>query len=184
MTQGSPDTLRHARAPEEVRRAAAQLFPLLYDEVTRLARRERHRVRAGETLRTAALINEAYLKMLRSPDFNDRAHFLRAAALAMRHILVNHARERVAAKRGGGVALESLDEDVAVAAPSDDSLIEVHEAVDRLAALDERLAQVVECRFFAGFTEEDTAVALGKTERTVRRDWVKARAWLRVELEK
>jgi len=139
-------------------------------------------VRAGETLRTTALINEAYLKLLRSPEFNDRAHFLRSAALAMRHILVNHARDRVAAKRGGGVAVESLDETVEAAAQSDDSVLEVHEAVDRLAQLDERLAQVVECRFFAGYTEQDTAAALGMTERTIRRDWAKARAWLRVEL--
>jgi RNA polymerase sigma factor (TIGR02999 family) len=165
-----------------VRRAAEQLFPLLYDEVSRLAHRERNRVRAGETLRTTALINEAYLKLLRSPEFNDRAHFLRAAALAMRHILVNHAHARVAAKRGGGVQIESLDESVEAAAQSDDSVIEVHEAVDRLARFDERLAQVVECRFFAGYTEEDTATALGMTERTIRRDWAKARAWLRVEL--
>jgi RNA polymerase sigma factor (TIGR02999 family) len=133
-------------------------------------------------MRTTALINEAYLKLLRSPEFNDRAHFLRSAALAMRHILVNHARNRVAVKRGGGVIVESLDESVEAAAQSDDSVIEVHEAVDRLAQLDERLAQVVECRFFAGYTEQDTATALGMTERTIRRDWAKARAWLRVEL--
>jgi len=178
-----PETLRQARAPEEVRRAAEQLFPLLYDEVSRLAHRERNRVRAGETLRTTALINEAYLKLLRSPEFNDRAHFLRSAALAMRHILVNHARERLAAKRGGGAPIETLDESIEAATPSDDSLIEVHEAVDRLARLDERLAQVVECRFFAGYTEQDAAAALGMTERTIRRDWAKARAWLRVELK-
>jgi RNA polymerase sigma factor (TIGR02999 family) len=182
MTMTPPETLLQARVPEKVRRAAEQLFSLLYADVSRLAHRERSRVRAGETLRTTALINEAYLKLLRSPEFNDRAHFLRSAALAMRHILVNHARDRVAAKRGGGVAVESLDEAVEAAAQSDDSVIEVHEAVDRLAQLDERLAQVVECRFFAGYTEQDTATALGMTERTIRRDWAKARAWLRVEL--
>jgi RNA polymerase sigma factor (TIGR02999 family) len=181
-----PETLRQANAPEEVRRAAEELFSVLYDDVSRLAHRERNRVRAGETLRTTALINEAYLKLLRSPQFNDRAHFLRSAALAMRHILVNHARERVAAKRGGGVSIESLDESAdAIAqdlAQDDDSVLEVHEALDRLAQLDERMAQVVECRFFAGYTEQDTATALGMTERTIRRDWTKARAWLRVEL--
>jgi RNA polymerase sigma factor (TIGR02999 family) len=181
-----PETLRQAAVPEEVRRAAEQLFPLLYDEVSRLAHRERSRVRAGETMRTTALINEAYLKLLRSPEFNDRAHFLRSAALAMRHILVNHARDRIAAKRGGGAVVQSLDESIEVAAPDaipDNSVIEVHEAVDRLARFDERLAQVVECRFFAGYTEQDTATALGMTERTIRRDWAKARAWLRVELK-
>jgi RNA polymerase sigma factor (TIGR02999 family) len=182
MSRSPPETLRQAHAPEEVRRAAEQLFPVLYDEVSRLAHRERRRVRAGETMRTTALVNEAYLKLIRSGAFNDRAHFLRAAALAMRHILVNHARDRVAAKRGGGAPLETLDEEIAGEAPADATVIEVHEAVDRLAQLDERLAQVVECRFFAGFTEQDTAMALGMTERTIRRDWVKARAWLRVEL--
>jgi RNA polymerase sigma factor (TIGR02999 family) len=185
MPQAPPETLRQARVPAEVRRAAEQLFPLLYDEVSRLAHRERSRVRAGETMRTTALINEAYLKLLRSPEFNDRAHFLRAAALAMRHILVNHARDRSAAKRGGGVIVQSLDETLEAPADAvdDESVIEVHEAVDRLARFDERLAQVVECRFFAGYTEQDTATALGMTERTIRRDWAKARAWLRVELK-
>lgn len=183
MSHGPPETLRQAHAPAEVRRAAEQLFPILYEEVSRLAQRERRRVHAGETMRTTALINEAYLKLIRSKEFNDRAHFLRAAALAMRHILVNHARQRVAAKRGGGALIEPLDEDLDSAAPSDDEVIEVHDAVERLARLDERLAQVVECRFFAGFTDEDTATALGMTERTIRRDWAKARAWLRVELK-
>jgi RNA polymerase sigma factor (TIGR02999 family) len=183
MSRSPPETLRQAHAPEEVRRAAEQLFPVLHDEVSRLAHRERRRVRAGETMRTTALVNEAYLKLIRSGTFNDRAHFLRAAALAMRHILVNHARDRLAAKRGGGAQLETLDEEMAGEAPADDAVIEVHEAVDRLAQLDARLAQVVECRFFAGFTEQDTATALGMTERTIRRDWAKARAWLRVELQ-
>ena len=183
MPRIPPETLRQSGAPEEVRRAAEELFPVLYEDVSRLAHRERNRVRAGETLRTTALINEAYLKLLRSPQFNDRAHFLRAAALTMRHILINHARERVAAKRGGGVQLEELDENAGALAQEDDSVLEVHEAVNRLALLDGRLAEVVECRFFAGYTEQDTATALGTTERTVRRDWAKARAWLRVELQ-
>jgi RNA polymerase sigma factor (TIGR02999 family) len=175
------DTLRHTHAPEEVRRAAEELFPLLYEEVQRVAQRERRRVRAGETLRTTALISEAYLKLVKSPLFNDRTHFLRAAALTMRHVLVNHARDRLAAKRGDGVKPEVLDEDLH-AGVDDETLIELHEAVERLALLDERLAQVVDCRFFAGYTEQDTAKTLGTTERTVRRDWAKARAWLRVAL--
>ncbi|MEP7243260.1 MAG: ECF-type sigma factor [Gammaproteobacteria bacterium] len=182
MNEPTSDTLRHANAPEEVRRAAEELFPLLYNEVQRLAHYERRRVRAGETLQTTALIHEAYLKLLRSPAFNDRGHFLRAAALAMRHILVNHARNRLAAKRGGGAHVESLQEEHDVPIEEDTSVIEVHEALERLALVDERLARVVECRFFAGYTEQDTAAALGTTERTVRRDWAKARAWLRVAM--
>jgi RNA polymerase sigma factor (TIGR02999 family) len=176
------ETLRRTHAPEEVRRAAEELFPLLYEEVQRVARRERRRVRAGETLRTTALISEAYLKLVRSPLFNDRAHFLRTAALTMRHVLVNHARDRLAMRRGQGVVPEQLDEDLHGAAAEDESLIEVHEAVEKLATIDARLAQVVDCRFFAGYTEQDTATALGITERTVRRDWTKAQAWLRVAL--
>ena len=173
--------LQDQRSPAETRRGAAELLPLLYADVHRLARHERRRVRAGDTLQTTALINEAYLKLFRSAAFNDRAHFLRAAALAMRHVLVNHARENLAAKRGGGIAVESL-QDHDVGNGDEQSLLEVHEALDRLSLLDERLGQVVECRFFAGYTEQDTALALGVTDRTVRRDWIKARAWLRCEL--
>lgn len=132
-------------------------------------------------MQTTALIHEAYLKLYRTTHFNDRTHFLRAAALAMRHVLVNYARERVAEKRGGSALVQSLDavEDLA---DRNRSLVDIHEALERLAQLDERLAQVVECRFFGGYSEEDTATALGITDRTVRRDWIKARAWLRREL--
>jgi RNA polymerase sigma factor (TIGR02999 family) len=169
-------------APPDIRLTANKLMPLLYSDLRRLARGERRRVGAGETLQTTALINEAYLKLHRSAAFNDRPHFLRAAALAMRHLLINHARDRVVAKRGGTAAKVSLDFAESVATPSDEALLEINEAVGRLAALSPRLAQVVECRYFAGYGEEETAQALSLTERTVRRDWVKARAWLRREL--
>jgi RNA polymerase sigma factor (TIGR02999 family) len=169
-------------ASANVLHSASVLLPLLYSDLRRLARRERYRVRAGETLQTTALIHEAYLKLHGTPLFNDRAHFLRASALAMRHILINHARDRIAAKRGGSAAKLPLDlaDDVAVA--SDESLVDINEALMRLAALSPRLAQVVECRYFAGFDDAETAQALQLTDRTVRRDWVKARAWLRREL--
>jgi RNA polymerase sigma factor (TIGR02999 family) len=181
LTEPSLPSLEQTDAPEEDRRAAAELLPLLYADVRRLARHERLRVSAGSTLQTTALVHEAYLKLYRTTKFNDRAHFLRAAALAMRHVLVNHARERLAAKRGGGAPVQSLDaaEDVSI---EDRSLVDIHEALGKLAELDPRLARVVECRFFGGYSEEDTAVALGVTDRTVRRDWIKARAWLRREL--
>lgn len=100
----------------------------------------------------------------------------------MRHVLINYARESLAEKRGGGACMESLTASHDIGIQHDQSLIEVHEALDRLALLDPRLAQVVECRFFAGLSEEDTATALGVSDRTVRRDWIKARAWLRREL--
>lgn len=171
-------------APAEIRQTATQLTPLLYEDLKRLARGERRRHGGGETLQTTALIHEAYLKLRGSALYNDRAHFLRAAALAMRHLLINHARDCIAAKRGGDAAKLSLEfaEDVAV--PSDEAILEVNEALGRLAALSPRLAQVVECRYFAGYDDEETAAALNMTDRTVRRDWVKARAWLRRELHR
>ena len=168
--------------PADLRRAAEQLMPMFYADVRRLARSERRRVGAGDTLQTTALIHEAYLKLMRAPAFNDRAHFLRASALAMRHVLINYARERMADKRGNGVVVESLTASNDIGVTDDESLITIHDALQRLAVLDPRLADVVECRFYAGFSEEDTAVALGISDRTVRRDWIKARAWLRVEL--
>ena len=169
-------------APPEVKQTAEQLLPLFYEEVRRVARRERRRVGAGETMQTTALIHEAYLKLHRSGGFNDQAHFLRSAALAMRHSLINYARDRVAAKRGSGAVVVPMEEAVEVGAPSDQDLLEVNDALGRLAELSPRLAQVVECRFFAGYGDEETARALGLTDRTVRRDWIKARAWLRREL--
>ncbi len=182
MNDPTSISLKQSTAPADVRQAAEQLLPMLYADVQRLARRERRRVGAGDTLQTTVLINEAYLKLLRSPAFNDRAHFLRAAALAMRHVLINYALENLAQKRGGGAIVESLTASHDIGVADDQSLIDVHEALDRLAVLDERLAQVVECRFFAGYSEEDTALALGISDRTVRRNWIKARAWLRREL--
>ena len=178
-TSSIPDQMH---GPAEVQRLAAELMPLFYADVKRLARRERRRVGAGDTLQTTALIHEAYLKLLRSASFNDRAHFLRASALAMRHVLINHARDNVVQKRGGGTIIELLTAGDEMGAGDEQSLIEIHEALDRLALLDERQAQIVECRFFAGYNEADTALALGISDRTVRRDWIKARAWLRREL--
>jgi RNA polymerase sigma factor (TIGR02999 family) len=169
-------------APPEARRLAEELLPLLYEDVRRVARRERRRVSAGATMQTTALVHEAYLKLLNAARFNDGQHFLRAAALAMRHILINHARDRIAAKRGGGVSHVALEDMVEEGTAEDTALVDINEALGRLALLSPRLAQVVECRFFAGFTDEETAQALGLTDRTVRREWVKARAWLRREL--
>jgi RNA polymerase sigma factor (TIGR02999 family) len=169
-------------APARVLQSASELLPLFYSDLRRLARGERYRVRAGETLQTTVLIHEAYLKLHGTAMFNDRAHFLRASALAMRHILINHARDRIAAKRGGSAVKVPLDLAEEIAEPSDENLVDLNEALMRLAALSPRLAQVVECRYFAGFDDAETAQALDLTDRTVRRDWVKARAWLRREL--
>ena len=179
--------LQDTRAPPELRRTAEELLPAFYAEVRRLARIERWRVGADDTLQTTALIHEAYLKLQHSPSFNDKSHFLRAAALAMRQVLVNYAHYSLAAKRGGGAArvpLELADSQGALVVIEDDeTVLAIHSALDQLAELSERLSQVVECRFFAGYSELETAEALGLTERTVRRDWVKARAWLRQQLK-
>lgn len=158
---------------------AEALLPILYQDLRRLARRARYRHRGQETLQTTALVHEAYLKLRSAEGFADREHFLRAAAIAMRHILVNNARDRVAAKRGGHATHVTLAGETLATDPQDDALlIDVNDALTALAAQDIRLARVVECRFFAGYTEAETAEALGVAERTVRRDWIKARTLL------
>ena len=166
----------------DARALADQLFPVFYDELRRLAHRERHRVGAGATLQTTALVNEAYLKLRRGQDWDTDTHFLRAAALAMRHALVNHAETRQAAKRGGGAAALPLTEALNVEFDSDASILALNEALGRLARESLRLAQVVECRYFAGFSDVETGRALGISERSVRGDWTLARAWLHREL--
>lgn len=161
------------------REAFDQILPLVYHELRRAARRELAS-RPSDTLSTTALVHELYLKLSRAQhaDWRDRAHFLSVAAVAMRHILVDRARRRTAEKRGGSHRHVTLDEQLAPGDGQAESLLELHDALDQLALLDERLARVVECRFFGGMTEQETAEALCITERTVRRDWVKARGLL------
>jgi len=168
--------------PADARALADRLFPLFYDDLRRLAQRERHRVGAGVTMQTTALVNEAYLKLRRGQAWNTDAHFLRAAALAMRHALVNHSVARQAAKRGGGADALPLTGGLDVAIESDAAILALNDALGRLAAESLRLAQVVECRYFAGYNDVETARALGISERTVRADWTLARAWLHREL--
>ena len=146
------------------RGAFDRLFSLVYDELRRVAHRRLGREREGHTLDTTALVNEAYLRLVDQTRarWADRAQFFAVAARAMRRILVDHARRHQALKRGGAPARVRFDDD----------------ALTRLAELDERLCRVVECRFFAGFTEEETAEVLAITPRTVRRDWAKAKGWL------
>ncbi|HEX8362334.1 MAG TPA: ECF-type sigma factor [Longimicrobium sp.] len=173
------------RAAAGDRAALDGAFPLVYDELRRLARRQLRREAEGHTLSSVALVHEAYLRLVDQTrgQWRDRAHFLAIAATAMRRILVDHARRHHAARRGGGahrVPFESLD--ALPAAERAGLLVELDEALSRLAALDERQARVVECRFFGGLTEEETAEALGISLRTARRDWAKARSWLYGEL--
>ncbi|MFZ2236818.1 MAG: ECF-type sigma factor [Dokdonella sp.] len=171
-----------ASTPPEVRSIADRLLPLFYEDLKRVAHGERSRVGAGATLQTTALVNEAYLKLRGSQGWASDAHFIRAAALAMRHALVNHAVARLTGKRGAGATHVGLTAAADIAADEDESLLAINEALDRLGKDSLRLAQVVECRYFAGFDDAETALALGISERTVRRDWTLARAWLNREL--
>lgn len=159
-----------------------QLIPLFYADLKRLAHRERGRVGAGATMQTTALVNEAYLKLRSSQGWNDDAHFMRAAALAMRHALVNHAVARLAGKRGDGAVVLPLTDALDIAVEDDAALLALNDALAQLAHSSLRLAQVVECRYFAGYDDAETARALAISERTVRRDWTLARAWLHREL--
>ena len=171
-----------APAPADSATPLDTLMAVLYADLRSIARRERFRAQAGATLCTTALISEAWLKLQRAPQWQDRRHFLATAALAMRQVLVNDVIARRAEKRNHGIVPLELDAAGDRAAADDEQILQVSEAVERLAALSPRLAQVVECRFFAGFNEIETAEALGVTDRTVRRDWLKARAWLDREL--
>jgi len=151
-----------------------------YHELRAIAHR-RLVTRHGGTLSTTALVHEAYLKLVDQSraGWSDRAHFLALASLAMRHVLVDRARERQTLKRGGGGRQVTLDDERLSADDQAEMVLHISDALDRLAAWDARLARVVECRFFGGLTETETADALGLTVRTVQRDWVKARVVLR-----
>jgi RNA polymerase sigma factor (TIGR02999 family) len=176
--------LRLARAGDAAAFEAA--FVRVYGELRRLAARVR-KGQASETLNATALVHEAWLKLAPTSDsdWTGRRHFLNVAARAMRQVLVDAARERLAAKRGAGAVVVPLGgtDGVDVAAPMpDESVLALDEALARLARLDERQARVVELRWFAGFTAEETADALGISTPTVQRDWRAARAWLTVQL--
>jgi RNA polymerase sigma-70 factor (ECF subfamily) len=162
------------------------VMPVVYDELRRLARRYMARERAAQTLQATALVNEAYLRLMkdRAHFWQNRAHFCAIAAHAMREILVERARARNAVKRGGSRVRVSFEKaDVAGGEDSID-ILALHESLDRLAALDPQLAHIVELRFFGGLTVEETAETLGSSPATIKRNWSMARAWLRNEMEK
>jgi len=165
--------------------ATHRLMALVYDELRTMARRQLRYRRPDQTLTTTALVHEAYLKLVdqNGATWQDRSHFFSVAALAMRHILVDSARRRVAKKRGGEDVRITLDEFRLSGEETDAEaraveVLAVDRALTSLAALNERLSQLIELRFFAGMTEEETAQVMGTSERTVRRDWRKARAFL------
>ncbi len=173
-----------AAAREGDGEAFDRLVALVYQELRAIARRQLRRRRPGQTITTTVLVHEAYLRLAdRGAAWQDRSHFLAVAALAMRHVLVDAARRRTAKKRGGDevrITFDALDP-----APEESGadaraveILAVDRALTALAALNERLSKLVELRFFAGLTEEEAAEAMGTSERTVRRDWRKARAFL------
>jgi RNA polymerase sigma factor (TIGR02999 family) len=165
------------------RDAEERLYALVYADLRDLAHAQLRRERPEHTLGTTGLVHETYLRLVDQTrvEWRDRAHFFGAAAVAMRRILVDYARRNRAARRGGTAQHVVLDED-APAAVRGEQLLALDEALERLAALDRRLSEVVVCRYFGGLTEQETAEVLGVTERTVQRDWSKARGWLYQEL--
>ena len=166
------------------KQALDRLVPLVYHELRRLAQSYMRKERANQTLQTTALIHEAYVRLIDANQvkWQNRAHFFGVASRAMRQILVDHARRHGALKRGGRAQVLALEEGLVPAEERAQALLAVDEALTRLAAHDSGLAQVVECRFFAGLTEEETAEATGASLRTVQRQWRRAKAWLYQEL--
>ncbi len=161
------------------------LLPLVYDELKRIAARELRGERPGHTLCATALVHEAWVELskLNRIQWQNRGHYLALAAQAMRRVLIDHAVARRAHKRGGGRPVETLDSDALVMVQTRATeLLDLDDALDRLAALDERQARIVECRFYGGMSIDETAEALAVSPATVKREWALARAWLNREL--
>jgi len=167
------------------REALDQLIPLVYDHLRQLARRYMRRERAGHTLQTTALVNEVYLRLIdqRQVHWQNRAHFFAIAAQLMRRIVVDHARTQHRAKRGGGAERLSLDEAALMSPAQSAEMLALDEALQSLAKIDNRKAQVIEMRYFGGLSVEEAAAVLGVSENTVIRDWALAKAWLRREMD-
>jgi RNA polymerase sigma-70 factor (ECF subfamily) len=164
--------------------ALAELTPLVYEELRRLAHRHMGGERPDHTLQTTALVNEAYLRLAdqTNPSWQNRAHFFALAARAMRQILVNYAKSYRAQKRGGGAIKVELDEAAIVSPEQSKAIVDLHEALERLGTLDSRKARVVELKYFGGLNHGEIAEVMKISTVTVRRDWVFAKAWLYTEL--
>ncbi|HWO36461.1 MAG TPA: sigma-70 family RNA polymerase sigma factor [Candidatus Acidoferrum sp.] len=171
------------RGNEEAREA---LIPMVYDELRRVARRHLWRERPDHTLQSAALVNEAYLRLVRqpAPQWENRAHFFGMAAQMMRHILVDHARQRHTRKRGGDTHRVALDAELAPAQKMEVDLVALDDALAKLGSLDPQQGRIIELRFFGGLSIEETAVVVGVSPATIKREWATARAWLQREMER
>jgi RNA polymerase sigma factor (TIGR02999 family) len=167
--------------------ALEQLTPIVYDELRRIARRHLARERKDHTLQSTALVHEAYLRLIggSGSEYHNRQHFFAVAAQVIRRVLVDHARAVNAAKRGGGAQKILLEDQPEASAPSENvaEVLALHEALERLASFDQQQARIVELRYFAGLSIEETAEVLSISPATVKRDWVMARAWLARELK-
>ena len=159
-------------------------MPLVYDELRRIASRYMKRERVGHTLQTTAIVNEAYLRMVdqKTVGWRDRTHFFAVAASVMRHLLVDHARARGRVRRGAGAQRVSLDEAAIVSEQKGEEMLALDAALTKLAEIDTRKVRIVELRYFSGLNTKETADALGVSEITVKREWLKAKAWLYREL--
>lgn len=166
--------------------ALDKLIPVVYDELRRQAARYLRGERPGHTLQTTALIHEAYLRLINqhNVEWKDRAHFYAIAARLMRQILVDHARKRQAAKRGGSDIKVPLEEETVISPERNVDLVALDEALTRLAGIDPQQSRIVEMRYFSGLSTEETAEVMGVSSRTVKRDWNVAKAWLRQEISK
>lgn len=184
-TNETPVTLLLRAWRDGDRAALDRLVPLIYEDLRRLARQRARALAPGASLQATALVNEAYLRMLRANpvDFRDRAHFFAISATVMRQIIIDEARARSRDKRGGDWHRVALDDAEAAAGADGEKLLAIDEALQRLAAVDERKARVVELRFFAGMTNAEIAEVLGVSVDTVKRDWTFAKLWLARELQ-
>lgn len=184
LTWGRREKAIEPDTPSEINisPAADALVASLYEELRVIARREHIRAGRPQTLQTTALINEAYLKLSRRDGWASRAHFLGCAATAIRNILVDAARARLASKRGAPTYSFTEGLDSLGATPEDRDVVRLGDTLQALSSFDPKLAMVVDCRFFAGLDERETADVLGVTDRTVRRWWVQARAWIHKEM--
>jgi RNA polymerase sigma factor (TIGR02999 family) len=180
MVADPPLTDLIRRAQNGDRHALKSVFDVTYDELRRLARSRLSKGGRGTLLDTSALVHESYLRFANAGQLRieDRQHFLRYTSHVMRSVVVDLVRGKLAERRGGGAAHVTLSTGIGDGAAAESEILRVHEALEELAALNERMAQVVEMRYFAGLTESEIADALGVTERTVRRDWEKARVLL------
>jgi RNA polymerase sigma-70 factor (ECF subfamily) len=191
----NPESVRGTADPQEVTQLLTnwshgdqasfeKLIPLVYEELRHLAHRYMEGQRPDHTLQTTALVNEAYLRLAdqSKPNFTNRSHFFAVAAKAMRQILVDHAKAQQRQKRGGGASKVELDEAALISPEQTEAILDVDEALEKLAMVDSRKAQVVELRYFGGLNQDEIAEVLKISIVTVRRDWVFARAWLYREL--